>query len=244
MTTARAEMSGLQPISDSRDVITAVVTGGHAFHVPAFHHLLRTLPQVDAYLQHMEDFVADLGNVRPTYDVVLLFNWRMDTPTDDGDRWPKGTQQALRQLGTTSQGIVVLHHALASFPQWPFWSELVGIPHQDRIFTLDRDLDLELHAQLHVDVVDAEHPITQGMEAWDMVSEAWGYFSGRPDANCHILLATDHPKMPLGALAWTHTFGQARVFCLQPGHDDNSWSHPLFRTVLMRGIQWAAGRLG
>ena len=48
----------------------------------------------------------------------------------------------------------------------------------------------------------------------------------------------------LGALAWTHTFGKARVFCFQLGHDNNSWAEPNFRTVLDRGIQWAAGRLG
>src|SRR5215213_720455 len=207
---------------------TAVVTGGHAFHVPAFHQLLRTLPPIDAYLQHMEDFVANWGNVRDQYDVTLLFNWRMDTPTDDGVRWPKGTTQALQQLGTTTQGIVLLHHALASFPQWPFWSQLVGIPHQDRIFTLEQDLNLEMEARLHVEVVDHEHPITQGLPDWEMIDEAWGYFRGRPTSECHILLKTEHPKMPLGALAWTHTYGKARVFCLQSGHDDHSWSNPHF----------------
>jgi uncharacterized protein len=243
MTTTRIEPSVPKPLSDTGDIATAVVTGGHAFDVPAFHHLLRTLPHVDAYPQHMEDFVANYGNVRSRYEVILLFNWTMDTPTDDGFRWPKGTTQALQQLATTSQGIVVLHHALASFPQWPFWSELVGIPHQDRIFTLEQDLNLEMEARLHIEVVDAEHPITQGLHDWDMIGEAWGYFSGKPDADCHILLTTEHPKMPIGVMAWTHTFGNARVFCLQPGHDNHSWAHPHFRTLLSRGIQWAAGRL-
>ena len=60
-----------------------------------------------------------------------------------------------------------------------------------------------------MEVVDAEHPITQGLQAWDTIGEAWGYFSGKPDGDCHILLATEHPKMPCGALAWTHTFGKA-----------------------------------
>jgi type 1 glutamine amidotransferase len=33
------------------------------------------------------------------------------------------------------------------------------------------------------------------------------------------------------------------VFCLQPGHNNDSYADPIFRTVLSRGIQWAAGRL-
>lgn len=45
------------------------------------------------------------------------------------------------------------------------------------------------------------------------------------------------------ALAWTHQLKKARVFCLQPGHDDDSYADPSFRTVLSRGIQWAARRL-
>ena len=83
----------------------------------------------------------------PNIDVILLFNWTMDSPIDPGNRLPKGTQQALEELGTTSQGIVLLHHALAAFPQWPFWSKLVGIPHEDRIFTLEQDLNLEMEAR-------------------------------------------------------------------------------------------------
>jgi type 1 glutamine amidotransferase len=56
-------------------------------------------------------------------------------------------------------------------------------------------------------------------------------------------MTTDHPKMRMQAVAWTHTFGNARVYCLQPGHDNGAWAHETFRTVLWRGIQWVAGRL-
>ena len=38
-------------------------------------------------------------------------------------------------------------------------------------------------------------------------------------------------------------FRNARVFCLQPGHNNDSFADPSVRTVLSRGIQWAAGRL-
>ena len=72
MTTARRAKSGVEPLPErglpkTGDITTAVVTGGHPYHVPGFHHLLRTLPQVDAYPQHMEDYVANLGNVRSQY---------------------------------------------------------------------------------------------------------------------------------------------------------------------------------
>ena len=49
--------------------------------------------------------------------------------------------------------------------------------------------------------------------------------------------------MAMKAMAWTHQFKNARVFCLQPGHNNDNYADLSFRTVLSRGIQWAARRL-
>jgi len=57
------------------------------------------------------------------------------------------------------------------------------------------------------------------------------------------LLKMAQPKMNMTCMAWAHRFRNARVFCLQPGHTNDNWTDPRFRTVLARGIQWAAGRL-
>ena len=40
-----------------------------------------------------------------------------------------------------------------------------------------------------------------------------------------------------------YRFRKARVFYLQPGHNNDAWADETFRTVLSRGIQWVAGRL-
>jgi type 1 glutamine amidotransferase len=42
-------------------------------------------------------------------------------------------------------------------------------------------------------------------------------------------------------IAWTRTFGKARVFCYHTGHDNQAFTNPV-RTVVGRGIQWLAGR--
>ena len=67
-------MSSL-PKTDKTTV--AVVTGGHAFDVPGFHALFRSLPDADCYIQHVEDYgyedyVYNAGHVRDEYDVVLF----------------------------------------------------------------------------------------------------------------------------------------------------------------------------
>jgi hypothetical protein len=245
MATALDEMIEQEPFPDTDKVTTAVVTGEHPFNVPGFHNLFRSLPGVDPYPQHMDQFIADWGKVRTRYDVVLFFNFHQATPpANERGWWQSGTEDALKELGETQQGIVVLHHAIVAFPQWEFWSELVGIPHADRTYAFDEMLGtLSFCETLHLEIADPEHPITQGLSAWELYGETWDFGATKPGPDCHTLLVTDHPKMRLKAMAWAHPFRNARVFCLQPGHNNDSYADQNFRTVLSRGIQWAAGRL-
>ena len=104
----------------------AVVTGQHPFDVPAFHTAFRALPRIDAYPQHLDDFVADAGAVRHTYHAVVFYNFHQAT-LDDEPGQGKAAREVLERLGEGGQGIVVLHHALLAWPAWPLWSEVCGI---------------------------------------------------------------------------------------------------------------------
>jgi type 1 glutamine amidotransferase len=68
------------------------------------------------------------------------------------------------------------------------------------------------------------------------------YTMAEPGEDSHVLLTTDHsPSMR--SLAWTREVCEARVFCFQSGHDDDTWQEPGFREVLRRGIAWTARQL-
>lgn len=211
---------------------TAVVTGRHPFDVPGFHALFRSMAEVDFYPQHLEDFAADAGKVRRFYDVVVFYNFHRETPGTEENWWEQGTREALEELGTTPQGILVLHHALLAFPDCPLWSEVLGLP--------DRSFGFHVNQTVLVEIADPDHPITRGLSPWTMIDET--YTMGEPGENCHVLLTTYHLNS-MKALAWTRSYGQARVLCVQSGHDRAAYSNASFRTVLARGIQWLADRL-
>ena len=42
---------------------------------------------------------------------------------------------------------------------------------------------------------------------------------------------------------WARRYRNARVFCLQSGHDSRAYENPNFREVVRRGIVWLSGRL-
>jgi uncharacterized protein len=210
----------------------AVVTGHHPFDVLGFHAMFRSLPEADFYIQHMEDFAYSSSEARAGYDVVLFYNMHTETPTGEGSYYDRGIKAALEPLGQTEQGILLLHHAILAFPDWPLWSDIVGI--WDRRFEFYHD------ESIHVEVANPEHPITHGLDAFDMVDET--YAMADAGDGSEILLTTQHPRS-MRTLAWTRQYKKARVFCLESGHDNSAFAHPLFRTLVSRGIAWCASRI-
>jgi type 1 glutamine amidotransferase len=73
-----------------------------------------------------------------------------------------------------------------------------------------------------------------------MVDET--YQMNEPDDHSHILLRLNEERS-MRAIAWTRRYKQSRVFCLQSGHDNQTWQNEQFCTVVQRGILWCAGRL-
>ncbi len=204
---------------------TAVITGHHPFDVPAFQAAFRSLPEIDAYPQDMEEFAADVGGRRAEYDALLFFNFHQQTPVAP-------VLDALEALGESEQGIFILHHGLLAYPDWPLWADLVGIQ--------DRSFDVHMDHKLKIQIADPAHPVMRGLSDWEMLDET--YVLAEPDADSDVLLYTDDPKS-MRSIAWTRRYKQARVFCFQSGHDHQAYSDPRFRRVISRGLQWAAGRL-
>ena len=211
---------------------TALITGEHPFDVPAFHAVFRSMPEVDFYPQHLEDFAFDAGNRRREYDVLLFYNFTQATPGATANARDQEAKAALEKLGESAQGIFVLHHAILAFPQWQLWSDLVGID--------DRRFGWHMDHSFTIQIADAQHPITQGTSAWQMLDET--YTMGDPAPDSDVLLTADDPKS-MKCIAWTRRYKKARVFCFQSGHDHEAFANPNFRMIVSRGIQWAAGRL-
>lgn len=216
-----------------KPVKAAVITGGHCYDVPNFHALWRSIPQVESDVQHMDDFASSPDDVRDAYDVVVFYIMLGARPTDDDLPWYAGEPKtALEHLGEAEQGVFVLHHAILAYPEWPVWSELVGIE--------DRTFGYHPGESLRIDVADSAHPITRGLKPWQVVDET--YKMSEPAEGSQILLTTDHPKS-MHAIGWTRQHGKSRVFCFQSGHDNVTWAEACFRQVLRGGIQWCARRI-
>ena len=220
-------MAGSTP---NNKIKTAVITGGHDYDVVSFHELFRTLPDVNAYPQNMEDFVTDTGNNRDSYDALLFYNMHTTTPGPDQGRLGTRMKETLEALGESRQGIFVLHHGLVAFPDWPLWGDVTGLSRRDNIGGAGNQT-------VHLEIADADHPITRGMEPWVIVDET--YKAVDADETSHVLLRTEHPGS-MKTMAWTREHRNARVVCFQSGHDKVAFDNPGFRSIVSRGLLWSA----
>ena len=102
-----------------------------------------------------------------------------------------------------------------------------------------------------VNIVDREHPITQGLPAsFAQNDELYHLLSLQP--NIHVLAgAFDDPKNCYKPnegcgtgkdepLIWTLPYGMGRVFQTALGHDAKPMPSPGFVITLLRGTEWAA----
>jgi len=206
----------------------AVITGGHSFDLIEFHQLFRSYADLDVYIQHLEDFASSPQEVRDGYDALVFYFMPREGPPEGGT-----PRRALERLAETGQGLVILHHALLAYPDWPLWAEVVGLADA-------HTFDYYHDEAMNVYPTGVEHPITAGLSPWTIVDETYDMVDAGEGSE--VLLTTDHLKS-MKTIGWTRAFGRSRVFCFELGHDHVAWEEPNFRTVLERGILWSAGKL-
>ena len=197
----------------------AVVTGEHGFREKDFDAVFQGMESITFVREDLDDFVDN--PMQNEYDTVVFYNFHRPYPTET---------QAKSILGLTEkgQGIVILHHAILAFPEWDAFSDMCGIDER-------AEFDYFPKQTFQVQIVDKSHPITEGLSDWELGDETYTMTSAGEDST--ILLTTNHPDS-MDVLGWTREYANSRIFCLQSGHDNVTYSNPNFREVLKRGIQW------
>ena len=91
----------------------------------------------------------------------------------------------------------------------------------------------------------AAHPITQGIEDFELVTEQYWVLH---DDYLDVLATTTqavrewdpwHREITSPAV-WTRQWGKGRIFACTPGHRVEVLEHPNVRTIIERGMLWAA----
>ncbi|NJB71432.1 cytochrome c [Saonia flava] len=148
-------------------------------------------------------------------------------------------QAAFERYIQAGGGYVGVHSAADTEYEWPWYNKLMGAhfashPHNPNVRTAV------------IDVVDKNHSSTSGLpNQWERKDEWYNYRSFYPDLN--VLAYLDEESYEGGAnrgnhpIAWYHEFDGGRAFYTGGGHEDASFSEPLFLEHLQGGITYAMG---
>ncbi len=85
-----------------------------------------------------------------------------------------------------------------------------------------------------------EHPITRGVANFDLRDEI--YFDLHLSPEARVLANSFHTPFDITPQMWTFEKGNWRAFVGIQGHRTETFSHPAWRTLVLRGIAWAGRR--
>lgn len=208
----------------------AVLLENHPHDIVAFQKMMNSFDDLECYYQPIDLFVQDDVNL-DWYDVVVWYNMNWNPPEENT---PLRAYME-KKIGTTDQGIVLLHHALLTFQGWDLYTNVCGVS--------DRGGDhfaYHQNEQVQQHIVNSECPITQGVQDFTVIDET--YSIGEPDQEGNTILITTDNASGIHNIAWTRQYMNSRVFSYASGHDNQTYSQKGFQQILHNGILWASGK--
>jgi uncharacterized protein len=249
-----------------------VLTGGHPFDRPSFNDMLDALPDVWWEEVAHPEAQARLAPGRVGADVVLAYDlpgvtFRPGQPPLLPAPSPE-LVAGMEGLLDEGQPFVFLHHALASWPAWPEFAEIVGGRYHYAPATLrghewpDSGYRHDVHQTLRV--VAPDHPVCAGLpESFELTDET--YLCPVFDDDVVPLVVSDAPRTdqdhwsttlalagrryeregwhhPPGSplAAWVKRSGRSPVAYVQPGDGPAAFENAAFRQLLANALHWAA----
>lgn len=225
-----------QKMTANKPLRVLVVTGGHDFEREPFFQMFRSFGGITyEEVQHPQAHARLTPEAGRDYDAIVLYD--MWQPISDEH------QQAFVKLLRQGKGLVALHHSLASYQTWDEYRHIIGgrwhtqkwmqNGKEQPASTFQHDVQFKVH------IVDNKHPVTKGLQDFDIRDETYGNFEVLPKVK--PLLTTDEPTSGR-VIAWAHTYGKSRVVYIQLGHDHYAYENPHYRRLVLQAIRWVAGR--
>jgi hypothetical protein len=207
-----------------------IVTGGHDFESGLFFALFQSNAQI-AYTIVKQSSHAEAWDRDDllAYNVVLLYDFQREL---------NDSQKAkFLSLFDKGVGLVVLHHALLSYQNWPEYERIAGgkylLDHETANGTEWPASTYKGNVDIDVKVVEKSHPITAGLHDFVLHDEL--YRGVRTGQDIHTLLTTEG-----NPLAWTRQEKKSRVVGIIVGHGP-AYTDANFQKILAQSIAWTAG---
>lgn len=207
-----------------------VVTGGHEFEEPQLWQMFKELPGISFEpVAHPHAHARLKKEAATAYDALVFYDMHQDISEP-----AKADLVARLKEG---KGLVVLHHAIANYQNWPEYHRIIGARYyleKTLVDGVEKPRSAWKH-DMKFKVQTAPHPITRGVPTFDIHDETYKWFDVASDVT--PLLMTDEPESNK-VIGWAKTYAAARVVYIQLGHDHFAYENPSFRKLVAQAIGW------
>jgi type 1 glutamine amidotransferase len=210
-----------------------VITGGHDYNKEQFNLMLSGLGENISYqvAELPTAYEMFLPENRSKYDVLVFYHmWQVISKEQAG-----AFSDCIRQ----GKPLVVLHHSICAYDDWPEYFNIIGGKYFHKPTTVNGK-EYPACSYIHdlhfiVKIVNNGHPVTKGLKDFEIFDETYkGYYV---EDGVTPLLTTDEPSST-PVIGWTKKYGKARVVTIQSGHDVPTFVNPNFRKLLKQSIEW------
>ena len=248
-----------------------LVTKGHPYERAPFCQMFDDMPGVEYTLVEQPAAQALFDVERASrYDAFVLYDMPGIRFNPGGEPHyaepPEELKIGMEELLEAGKGFVFMHHAIAGWPAWERYAEIVGgrFLYTPGVLRGEQRQDSGYRHQVEHRVTSlVDHPVTRGVPSpFEITDELYLYEVFEDDVT--PLLASDHEfvrdnfysakqavvdrKMfsnegwehPDGSnlVGWCKTEKQSRVVYLQCGDDPVAYANEPFRRLLQNAIQW------
>lgn len=169
---------------------------------------------------------------------VIVSNWSA-YPNMTGHQWGAAAERAFVEFIRGGKGFVVFHAASATCHDWPEFQQLVA-----RTWGADKT-GHGAYETFQVRIDDVDHPITDGLRDFWTTDELWHSMVQVAPTEFHTL-ASAFAGFNIGGsgkvepVLLTTRLGEGRGVNLVLGHDVHAMRNAAWRTLMLRGSEWAA----
>jgi len=214
-------------------LVTGIDYPGHPWQqtAPALKELLEKDPRLTVRVVEDPHFLDSAAITNSAAIILHFMNWEVPGPGP-------AARENLKRYVQNGGGVMLTHFACGAwYGEWPEFKNLAG----RAWFGQDGGRQHDPRGKFTVDIADKEHPITNGLEAFETDDELYTCLTG--DAPIHIVATAkskaDSKDYPM---AFVLSYGQGRVFHTVLGHDVRAYTiTPGVGELMRRGCAWAAG---
>jgi uncharacterized protein len=204
-------------------------------------------------------FGEDFSSFKPEFSKYRVIVLNYDAPD-----WPADLREQLENYVKNGGGLVIVHAADNSFPDWAGYNEMIGIGgwrnrtekagpmwyfKDGKLVSDDSPGSAGAHGNrlpFQVETRAPEHPIMKGLpHVWmHGADELYGTLRG-PGQNMTVLATAHSDPANHGSghdepMLMVLSYGKGRIFHTTMGHDVAALSCAGFITTYQRGAEWAA----